>query len=238
MRIAICDDERVYLDATANIINRHFKEKNYMVNTFEKAVDFYSYFDINTSVFDIVIIDIEMPDVNGIELASYIRSKNTQVRIIFLTNHLEYAPEVYETEHTFYVMKTDAKNRLPIAIKKAVNQLENIKKDIICIDTLHNGKVIIRTDDIIYIERRLRTSVIFTKTDIEETSENIEKIAARIKPGILSRIHRSFFVNMHCIKALKGNEVILCNSQILNVTRNYSKSFKKDFMNYIKTEQG
>lgn len=237
MKIAIFDDEQFYLENTEKIIRSSCTAVNAEIFTFNTSKNF----SVNTvgtaAYFDIIILDIKMPEIDGITLAEYIRQRNSRVRIIYLTNYIEYATEVYNTEHTFYVLKDNAEDRLPIAINKAAEQLKSIENDIIYIKGLKDGIIRIRVDDILYIERHQRESVICTVSSNEATYENIEDIVAKIKPDIMARCHRSFCVNMRHIKKLSGSEILLDNSETLKLSRNYTKKFKEDFMRFIKSEQ-
>lgn len=235
LKIAVFDDEQQYLVYTEKIIYANFSNADINVYTFGNKEDFDNIFNTDAYFFDIIIADIKMSDINGIELAKYIRSKNERVRIIFLTNYLEYATEVYDTDHTFYVLKSEADSRLPIALNKALMQLERIQKEIIALDTTHNGKVFLKVDDILYMERIGRETVIYTTYGEEKISCNLEKAEKLFRKGTTARIHRSYIVNMRHIKKLSGNDLIMSNDTVLHITRNYSKQFKEELMNFIKS---
>ena len=118
MKIAIFDDETFYLESAKNILTKHFTDIDmdiYTLNTNE-SLDEYLPQIINST--DIIIMDIEMPKINGIRLAEYIREHNKRVRLIFLTNYINYATDVYDTEHTYFVLKKDAEEKLPVALNK------------------------------------------------------------------------------------------------------------------------
>lgn len=234
INIAVCDDEIFYLNTINNILEKNFTDNQLNISSFNCIEDFKKVFAPDSSVFDIIITDIELKDANGIEFAEYIRNKNENVRIIFISNYINYATEVYNTDHTYFVLKTNAENRLPDAIKKAIIQLDKINEEFIAIETLTYETVVIKVSEIIYIERLLRETIIYTLSGKETTHLNIDKINKKINKNTMARIHRSYMINMRHVKRFTGTEITMTNDTVLNVTRSYKKSFKELFMNFIK----
>lgn len=234
MKIAIFDDEQFYLDNTKKIISSFFSNIDTNIYTFNTNVSLSEHIIQNPDMFDIIIMDIEMPKINGIKLAEYIRKYNKRVRLIFLTNYINYAPDVYDTDHTFFVLKSNAESRLPVALDKAVVQLKKIHSKTIAVDTIHSGKVILDIDDILYLERIMRETVIYTTNGQERTSVKLDKIVKSTSVTTFEPIHRSYIVNMRHIKRLTGNDLQMSDGTTLHITRNYSKQFKEAFLRYIK----
>lgn len=234
INIAVCDDEIFYLNTVNNILEKNFTDNQLNISSFNCIEDFKKVFDSDSSVFDIIITDIELNDANGIEFAEYIRNKNEKVRIIFISNYINYATEVYNTDHTYFVLKTNAETRLPDAVNKALIQLDKINEEFIAIETLTYETVVIKVSEIIYIERLLRETIIYTLSGKETTHLNIDKINRKINKNTMARIHRSYMINMKHVKRFTGTEITMTNDTVLNVTRSYKKSFKELFMNFIK----
>lgn len=234
LKIAVCDDDDFSLNEADKIIRRSVADLDISLYHFKTKSDFDAIFDSADTFFDIVVLDIEMPDVNGVDFAEAIRQKNKRTRIIFLTNHLEYATEVYNTEHTFYVLKKDAAERLPAAIRKAAAQLEIIRSEVIAVNGHHTEQVIVAVNDILYLERILRDTVLYTTDGVVHTTESLDSLAKRVSPGTLTRIYRSYTVNIRHIRRLLGDEVILSDGTKLPVGRTYAKQLKEDLMRYIK----
>ena len=237
MKIAIFDDETFYLESAKNILTKHFTDIDmdiYTLNTNE-SLDEYLPQIINST--DIIIMDIEMPKINGIRLAEYIREHNKRVRLIFLTNYINYATDVYDTEHTYFVLKKDAEEKLPVALNKAILQLKKNHTATIVVDTLYSGKVILQIEDVLYMERIIRQTVIYTTKGQECTSMKLDKLTELFPSESWAQIHRSYVVNMHHIKKLASNDLTLSNDTVLRISRNHIKQFKEDFMNFIKSLQ-
>ena len=88
--------------------------------------DFFYSKEENTNGYDIIFLDIEMPKLNGIELAKQIRSKLPDVILIFLTSHNEFAPQGYKVKALRYLSKLNMREQLNEALSAAVAELYTI----------------------------------------------------------------------------------------------------------------
>ena len=112
MKIAVCDDDIAELNNICEILNNYFEEKKYdiYISKFGSSVELASI--IQKEKFDIYILDIVMPVLSGMNLATEIRSFDKASDIIFLTSSPEFAVESYCVKATDYILKPVDKNRL------------------------------------------------------------------------------------------------------------------------------
>ena len=123
LKIAICDDESTFLDNIEMFVKKYEKERGTQI--FLKK--YLSGLDLEDSLnlkFDIVFLDINMPGINGMELAKGIRKKDEHTIIMFLTSLKEYVFEGYQVEASGYLTK-------PISYKRFSSELDRVaKKDL------------------------------------------------------------------------------------------------------------
>lgn len=109
MKIAVCDDEQIYL----NKIHRELLELEGYAGEF-KITEYLSgedlIADFSANVYDIIVLDIEMKQMSGMETAEYIRKLDTKTTIIFLTNYDSFAPKGYLVGAFRYVLKISRMN--------------------------------------------------------------------------------------------------------------------------------
>ena len=93
IRVALCDDNKIYLNFIEKKVQNYCKEHDVAIDlvTFDDSDLLINLTDRNY-IFDAYILDIEMQDYSGIELAKLIREKSESAYIIFLTAHIQYAP--------------------------------------------------------------------------------------------------------------------------------------------------
>lgn len=185
---------------------------------------------------DIFIMDIEFKDddFDGIKLSHLINEYLPMCQIIYLSNYIDYAPEVYETEHCFFVVKKNAEIMLGRAMKKAVDLYEKSQvKDFLTI-TVDGSKIAVGVDDIIYMEKNQRKVVICTKNGSLECYQSLRALLG--KSEILVRCHGSYVINLKHIEIICKDEVVLDNGTKLPIGRNYQKNIKEHFLKHWSNE--
>ena len=127
MNIALCDDDNTELQKVKCVIEDFIAKKhsNHLItfNTYTNASDLLCHIDKHCG-FDLLILDIIMPGMNGIELATEIRNRNTDCKIIFLTSSPEFAINSYKVDAFYYLLKPLCANELKSLLNKAHCQME------------------------------------------------------------------------------------------------------------------
>lgn len=166
---------------------------------------------------NIIFLDIEMPEVNGLELASNLDSDS---RVIFTSSSKSYALEAFDMEAVDYLVKPVMLPRLVRAVKKAIrsiatpgSSIQKAYKDHIF---LKENKRLVRTsiEDILYIESTGDYAKFFTKDEmilVHSTLKNIQKL---LDPGIFVKVHRSFVVNIKKIVDIEDNSLVITDRVI------------------------
>lgn len=125
LKIALCDDDAVFLKELTGKIQEllRFEEKNAAIASFVNPTA------LTASVasgdrFDIFILDVEMPQIDGFKVTADLRKYQPNVALIFLTSHLQYAPEGYKVDALRFISKLNVDETLPEALQKALHTLE------------------------------------------------------------------------------------------------------------------
>lgn len=255
MIIAICDDEyREYEHINECVENiSRIKELNSQIYNFipEELEGFISKMEDseqdtpvqenNSSVQekydkapDIVIMDIEFNGVeyDGISLAKRLNVASPNTQIIYLTHILEFAPEVYETDHCYFVMKNNMEVMLPKAFDKAL-AIYNEQKHKKPLEIINEGhKILIAQDNICYIEKRQRQTIIHTQTDSFSCYDSITSIGKKLSDTIV-RCHGGYLVNLSHITYLGGEKIVLGVSDTeIPIGKTYKEHIKHAYLKY------
>lgn len=123
-KIAICDDEQNQIEYITSIVASWSTHKGYSceIRTFASAEAFLFEYEEN-KVYDILLLDVEMKNMNGIELAKRIRKDNNRAEIIFITSHFEFVGEGYEVDALHYLIKPISEEKLTQVLTKAAEKL-------------------------------------------------------------------------------------------------------------------
>ncbi|MDE7187168.1 MAG: LytTR family DNA-binding domain-containing protein [Lachnospiraceae bacterium] len=181
--------------------------------------------------FDLILLDIEMPGSSGMELAEKIKPCLPNVKIIFITSHIEYAIDAFELAIFRYVPKEDTGKRLPAAIVDAVKLI-----------ALEDGKTYtIRTNsrlekipykEIYYIERDGKNASITTAGGIARVRKSLQQVYAELDAEEFIYIDRGCIVNMIHIMQVKDGTVVLKNGVSLPVSRSHLREVKEQINTY------
>lgn len=123
-KIAICDDEQSQIEHLKSIVTEwsHTACLPCEILTFPSAEAFLFAYE-SDKTYDILLLDIEMNDISGVELAKRLRHDNRRAEIIFITSHFEFVSEGYEVDALHYLMKPVAREKLTQVLTKAAERL-------------------------------------------------------------------------------------------------------------------
>lgn len=214
--IAICEDEKKALEELESKVNKYL-EKNLIM----AEVEVYSQsrmllYDIQKGKhFDLILSDIEMPNVDGMKLAEQIKKYLSEVLIIFITSHLKYAIDAFELSIFRYIPKDAISTRLPVALDAAIRTINLQKDEFYIIETMSRLEKI-PYKNIVYIQRQGKNSIIYL---IDNTSTRIRKSLAQLydefKQEEFVYIDRGTIVNLAHILTIADGNVKMSNGEYL-----------------------
>lgn len=232
MKIAICDNDLLHLESIKDRVSAYF-EGSADISVFTDDILLVENIKSGFSP-DILIMDIELDDGrNGIDAVKTVNTLLPQCKTIFLTGYIEYVSSVYETEHEYYVLKTNIDKDLPKALKKVTSSVFAEKKTIFIENK--SGSILIDTSEIYYIERDKRTSKIVCDNTAYCTSKKLDELLKDLDGNCFVRCHNSFVVNLKKVATYKKAELYLANGETLKVSRTYKKSVDEAFLHYVKS---
>ena len=124
--IGLCDDNPLHLRMISQEIQRlcGMREIEAEIHTWTSGAQLLK--EIETYDIQLYILDIRMPEITGIDAAKQINLIQPSAQIIFISSYLEYFSDVYETEHLYFVLKSQMAQRLPDALDRALAKLSQL----------------------------------------------------------------------------------------------------------------
>lgn len=231
-KIGICDDSPGDCSYIKALINNwaNTSGNQVIISAFPSAEAFLFDYAENTT-HDILLLDIEMKAINGIELAKQIRQDNETVQIIFVTGYPDYIAEGYEVSALHYLMKPVGGDRLSEVLNRAVKNLSRQSRRI---NLTADGQTIrIPEDEIMSIE------IFDHLLEIQTTKEHIsvKMPISRIEndlSGSFTRCHRGCIVNMRYIRKITKTDVILDSGKTFPLSRRLYGEVNRAMLNYMK----
>ena len=230
MRIGICDDSQLDREMIRDLLDLYFADKSiaYQVDLYSSGVDVIHEFQEGTA-YDIVFLDISLGNdtVSGIELGQMINGENTRTQLIFISQYLEYASDVYSTKHTYFIYKNRLNEYLPAALDAALKNLQTDEEQYLIIK-IKRSHLRIPVNDILYLERNLRETTVHTRTEAYTVRDKLNVLQQQL-PEFFVCCHRSFLLNLHAVSKLQHTEITLNTGQQIPVSRAHYEDVKKAF---------
>lgn len=211
-RIAICDDEQNQIEYITSIVASWSAHEGHgcEIRTFASAEAFLFEYE-EDKAYDILLLDVEMKNMNGIELAKRIRKDNNRAEIIFITSHFEFVGEGYEVDALHYLIKPISVEKLTQVLTKAAEKLSVEPPSVVI--SCEGETVKLYEADIRYVESFLHYIVIHTKDKEYKIKENISVFENRVSDDFY-RIHRSYLVSLKHITRISRTSVNIGNTEL------------------------
>lgn len=221
MKIAIVDDEQSQRDILKSYLDRFSKENEIPleVELFDDPEAFLCSFNDSYSL---LLLDIEMPQMTGLELAKKIREKGSGVGIIFVTVMAQYAINGYEVNALDFMVKPV--NYFPFSVKllKVIRTIPSKKNFIV---RSEGETIIIGENEILYIEGSNQYVIYHLRNKkqikVKSTLKDAEEKISKTK---FARCNNSFIVNLDFANKVSGNNLYIGND-ILPISRSKKKEF-------------
>lgn len=203
---------------------------------FENPIDSLKYLQENKV--DVVFLDINMPELDGMSLGKILTKLNSNIKIIFITAYRDYAAEAFEIKAFDYLLKPYSEKRITevlnnltmIKDNSPTKEVEKINKVTVFLD---EKMVVLSLDEIYYIEVSEKESLVYTQNEIYTSKLKISKWEEILPKNKFYRTHRAYIVNLDKIKEVEPwfNGTFVLKIQDLKfkvpVSRNNIKEFKE-----------
>lgn len=227
LQIAICDDNSQTLKDLYTRTTNYLKNNKILARISTYSQSILLQFDIQEKkYFDLILTDIEMPDIDGMTLASYIKKYLPNTLIIFITSHLKYAIDAFELSIFRYVPKANLNKRLEHALEDAIMMIQLQSKKCYIINTPRRMEKILYKD-ILYIQRNGKNSLFTLSTGTKtQIRKSLNQVFSEIDSNDFIFIDRGTIVNLAHILRLKDSTIQLSNGTLLPVSHTRLKSIK------------
>lgn len=213
-RILIIDDDVNFSQVLKKRLQHHFHDDIIVYNQVTEEL-------LNGHLWDLVFLDIEMGNINGIDIAKQLKRKQRAPLVIFVSNKEGLIHNTLEVQPFYFIRKnfldTDINSALSLlrSIKFRIREMIQIKEDVLDIQ------------DIIYVESSNHIVTVTMTTSKIMYRMTLEEISKLLKPYLCIRIHRSFIINMRYIDRWYSNRVILKDGLEIEIGRKFQMEAKR-----------
>ena len=223
-KIAICDDSPADTLYLQGLVSNWAKKVSEIVEVqiFHSAEAFWFHYE-EDKAFDILLLDIEMAEMDGVTLARKVRSGNREVQIVFITGYNDYIADGYEVEALHYLLKPVKEEKLFEVLERAVVKLTRNER-VLTLDTAE-GLVRVPLYEIRWIEVQ-RNYVTIHATEKYTIKKPLSEVEAELDEGFM-RTGRSFIINLKQIRRIGKTDVILADGSAVPLSRGYYEKLNR-----------
>ncbi len=236
LKIAVCDDEKIFRNNIAEILENYTESRGIVceVRTYSSGREFVE-LGIEMLQYDVVFLDVQMDELDGLMTAKRIRENSRDIFIVFVTAFISYTLEGYKVDAVRYILK-DKDNMLQgiyecmDAICEKMNYMVTWKQF-----EFNEGTKKVSLEKILYIESKLHKLEFHIMEEclkIYTLYDVLNKIEEELAGNFFLRIHQSYLVNMKFIEKIRRYEVWLNNGVRLDIPRARWKYVEEQYVSY------
>lgn len=224
MRIAVCDDDKLMLDQVACEVDREVRKyrESFVLDRFQSAVLFRNRFE--REPYDIVILDIMMPKIDGFTLAEEMRKIRGDTFIIFLSQQEDLVFRSFDYKPYWFIPKERFREEIPGVAARFVRDYESRN---VFIDIGEDEARPVRKDSVYYIECNAHKLWIKMELDTIVRYGTLAKLEKRLGDSGFMRIHKNYLVNVDKIQYMDKDCVVLENGERIALSK-YKRDMLKD----------
>ncbi len=230
IKIAIVEDDKAQADLLSQYLDSYGNENkcDFEITHFDRAEKFLENCNGN---FEIVFMDIELPDGNGMDVVRKMRETDKTTLVIFVTNLAQYAVKGYEVRAFDFIVKPIAYYNFTLKFSSALDSLETKKEIEIWIKT-REGRIKLSASRIVYVEVVKHYLTYHTKDGNFTALGSIGNAADELKGSSFSFCNRCYLVNLKYVTQVTQTQTLV-NGEWLQISRPKRADFLKDLNDYL-----
>lgn len=232
IRIAVVEDDPKWVHELETYLKRYEKENGECldISCFTDGAAIADDYSLN---WDIILMDIEMPLMNGMDAAEQIRKRDDLVEIVFITNLTQYAIRGYRVNATDYILKPIEYFSFSQTLKKAISRCSRMTADDFIMVPTKDSIEKIPVHEIRYIDSRGHRITFHLKNrEVETTVFSISQLEEKLSPKGFFRCCSGILVNLDAVDSIRVNDAVL-GADTVSVSRSRRQAFLSAFTAFL-----
>lgn len=229
IRIAVYDDTREHCELLCAMLEKLLDKRSSEVELFPSTGEFLRYIHEGNYSPDVAFLGVTLYDGDGIALAEELNRILPSCRIVFLSDSLRDATEVYRADHVWFILREELESRLGPALDKALEHRDYGCSHSVLIRRKGHARFV-PVDRLLYLERDGRNTLLCTEDGEYITSERPRELLAGDLADFFIRSHMSYWVNRDKIVSMERDEFVLCDGTRIPISRSWRTTARSAFL--------
>ena len=228
--IAVVEDEKICSVQVQQFLAQYQEENHvrFKVTVFEAASQILEAYE---PVYDMILMDIDMPGINGMDAAGQIRQTDQEVVIVFITNIASFAIRGYEVDALDFVVKPITYYQFSTRLARALKRSRSREPRQIIL-TLSDGVKKLEVGQIYYVEVQNRMLHYYTQEGVFAVRGTMQSVQRMLEAYSFAKCNHWYMVNLRHVSEVKKNTVVVGEFE-LEVSRRNRKQFLKALTEYV-----
>lgn len=233
MRTAICEDEKIYSDKLSESLNKYLSSHNEKaeIDLFADGTPLAEKLK-SGSRYDVIFLDIQLENSDGMNTAEIIRQYDKNVPIIFVTGLESRASDGYAVQAFDYIIKSDFDAKFE---KVMTRLMQTLTKKSLSVEDISGNLEIIPIAEIMYVESEGRGTAVHTAEKTIYSNLPISKLSAELPESDFIEIYKAIYVNISKIKRTLTDTLELSDGKILPMSRRRKKAVLTAVMEHVRS---
>ena len=238
IRIAICDDEKIFIEKIKSLLEQYESEKGLLfdIHAFLSPSELLDKIESGEE-YSIYILDIFMPGITGMSVATELRNMGVEAPVIFLTSSPDFALEAFGVNATHYILKPYDKGTVFFAIDKALHEIGMMRPEGIMLrvdggyqNVLAKNIVFSEADDNYQRIHLVNEKYLYIRITMADLYEQLSGLKGFFKLG------RSHIINLKHVVKFSQNKLLMTDGKELTVPKGAVADFKTAYFDYFSAE--
>lgn len=238
LSVAVLDDNKIALSSISSAVEKAFR--TYDIETdlrcFERVSELSDFTRANT--FDLLLLDIDLEDGDGVKFAQTLRAKGDMIDIIFVSGREDRVFDALNVHPFGFVRKSNFFNDISSVVASYIPYKQSQNGENFIVLNSHGGQIRVETAQIKYIEGQGRLQNVYLKTTKEPltVSESMEDFEQKLSGEGFMRIHKGYILNYRFVQVIVHGEVKLISGELLPVSRQKLKEVKEWYLTMMSND--
>ncbi len=232
LRVAVCDDDAGELERILKFL-QEYEGAEILSEAYSRGEDLLA----SGKNFDILLLDIDMDGLNGIETAKRVRETDKEVKLIYVTNYSDYTIFAFAVHAFAYLLKPLKREELYAQLDEALRYGVPKREQALEFQA-KEGIVRELPSDILYFEYWNRQVVLHTTKHLWHLKRKITELAQEMEAYGFAMPHKSFVVNLYAVQNICNYDILLTNGSTIPLSQKKAVMFRRALNEYLADERG